>query len=108
MDLINNKSIYRKTGGGFIGSLRFTYPLLKIIVEKELIQLKPFLGSSWKFVPEDVLSIEPTQILFTSGIKINHIKKGCEHRIVFYTSNPNKLIETIQEIGFIPKVKPLQ
>lgn len=100
--------MYKKTGGGRIGELNFTYPLLKIIVEKELIQLKPFLGSSWKFTPEDVLSIEPTIILFTSGIKINHIKKGCEQRIVFYTSNPSLLIKTIQEIGFIPKAKPLK
>ena len=108
MDLINShNSIYRKTGGGLIGTLKFTYPLIELIVEENLIRIKPIIGNSWKFTPEDVLSIEPYSDLWFNGIQINHIKKNNPNLIVFRTSSIKEVIENIQEIGFIPKAKPL-
>ncbi|WP_334124235.1 hypothetical protein [Empedobacter brevis] len=83
--------------------MNLTYPFLKLEVSKDLLRLKPFIGNSWTFLAEDITSFEATSILFTKGIQINHIKKGYEYRIIFYTSNPEELIQTINEIGFIPK-----
>ncbi|MBS7333085.1 hypothetical protein [Faecalibacter bovis] len=105
--MINNNSIYRKTGGGFIGSLRFTYPLIELIVEENLIRLKPIIGNSWKFSPEDVVSIEPYSDLWYKGIQIKHIKKRNPDLIVFRTTSIKEVIEEIEKIGFIPKAKPL-
>ena len=95
------------TGGARIGMFNARWPLANLIVTKELLELNaPLMNLVFK--TDDIVSIEPYTIAssmpsFGQGIKINHRIPNYKEKIIFWTQNPNELINQIKQTGFLDK-----
>ena len=95
------------TGGARIGNKNATFPFGKLIVMKDQIKLMTPMGNLF-FLPQNIISIEKYKLIpfIAQGIKINHKIKSYEENVIFWShKSPSKIIEGIEETGFINQVK---
>ncbi|MFK7774169.1 MAG: hypothetical protein AB8F94_18605 [Saprospiraceae bacterium] len=94
---------YELTGGARIGMANATWPLAKLKVNQDKLEINATIIGNLVFQPSDIISIEPyTQIPFLGqGIKINHKVEGYNSKVIFWTfKNPKTVIDEIKKTGF--------
>lgn len=98
---------YQLTGGAKIGIVNATFPFAKLKVNKNKLELNiSLVGIKYLFQPQDILSIEIYMLfpLIGQGIKINHIVKNYNKKVIFWTfKSPKSVIQNIEKIGFLAK-----
>jgi len=101
--------VINETGGIKIGWIRASWPLAKLTVTKDKLELNGGLIGNLVFRPSDVISIEAGGFFaFTGrGLKIIHNVANYYSTAIFITSRPNALIAQIKEIGFLENKGPL-
>lgn len=95
---------YELTGGARIGMGNATWPLAKLKVSNDRLEINATIIGNLIFQPSDIISIEPyTQIpLLGQGIKINHKVEEYSSKVIFWTfKNPKTVIDEIEKIGFL-------
>jgi len=96
-----------ETGGANIGSARATWPFVKLLVNKNELQLNASILGNLYFKPSDIISIEPSTLLSGAGIKINHRVNGYNEKVIFLTSGSRDLIKRIENTGFLNNPDPI-
>jgi hypothetical protein len=92
-------------GGARIGWLNATWPLANLNVNKNSLELYVLFKGNYKFLPEQVISIERYGIipLIGWGIRIHHNIASYPDKIIFWCfGDPVYLILKIRDVGFIP------
>jgi hypothetical protein len=96
------------TGGARIGWRNATWPLAKLIVQPDRIDINiKFLGN-YSFTKEQVISLKKYSIIpvIGQGIKIAHTISEYPKKIIFWTfDNPESIIIQIKETGFSPEAE---
>lgn len=93
-----------RRGGARIGGVNASWPLASLFVSVTEMMLKVVFIGTYKFHPEQVVSIEKHTIIpfFAWGVKVNHVVSSYPEKMIFWTlSNPQSLILKIEEIGFL-------
>ena len=91
-------------GGFSLNYKRERYPLVNLIVTKEELIVKTKAYGIYKFLPENILEIEPVFFFpfLGQGIQITGKNDQYGDSIYFWSfRNPWKLIRQIREIGFL-------
>ena len=99
------------TGGARVGWINATWPLAKLTVQKNTIELKAALIGKYSFTQEQIISIKKytTIPILAWGILIIHNVSEYPKKIKFWSfSNPESIITKIQETGFLPSADPLK
>ena len=98
-----NKEIIKK-GGAIIGFLQAKTPLATLSVKQNYLFINSSSLGEYQFTPAEVISLQKTRFLYSSGIKINHNNNDYPKRIIFFCneSNSDVLLENIRNIGFKP------
>lgn len=92
------------TGGAKIGALNASWPLAKLYVSKDVLQLQAGVIGQLTFSPQDIVAIEPhvTIPLVGQGLRIYHNIESYAQNIVFWTfKSPQKVIAQIRDTGFM-------
>ena len=95
---------YELTGGVRIGMANANYPLAKLKVDKNKLELNASIIGNLTFSPSDIISIEPYQQIpiVGKGIKINHRVTNYKEKVIFWTfKNPQEVINEIRKTGFL-------
>jgi hypothetical protein len=103
------KEMLSITGGARVGWINATWPLAKLIVQKNRIDLNATLIGKYSFTQEQVISIKKytTIPILGWGIQIIHNISEYPKKIIFWSfSNPESVITKIQETGFLPSADP--
>lgn len=81
-----------------------TWPFATLTVTRDLLQLNATILGNLKFIPQDIISIEPysTLPLFGKGIRINHRVGRYYKKVIFWTTEkPEEVIQQIRRTGFL-------
>jgi len=103
------KEILSITGGARIGWINATWPLAKLTVQKNKINLNATLIGKYSFTQEQIISIKKyTAIpIIGWGVQIIHNISEYPKKIIFWSfSNPESIVTKIREIGFLPSADP--
>ncbi len=110
MTEINTEEL-QYTGGALTGFINSTWPLAKLIIGKNTLDLKIkflFFKNNYSFSSENIISIKAYQGFFPiagRGIKINHTVSAYPKTIIFYTfKNPNLIFEEIKNKNLLDGV----
>ena len=87
-------------GGAEVGFMRMTWPFATLTVNKNKLQLNCSISGTFLFRPTDIVSIEPSNRLLKTGIRINHKVSNYNSNIVF-SGGSKDLIEEIKQTGFL-------
>jgi len=99
-----------ETGGARIGLANATWPLAKLIVSKDKLELKASIIGDLVFKPGDVISIQPYTVipLLGQGIRIIHNVSNYNPKVIFWTmGSPSALMQRIAETGFMTNGNPI-
>ncbi len=99
------------TGGARVGWINATWPLAKLIVQKNKIDLNAKLIGKYSFTQEQIISIKKhtTIPILGWGIQIVHNVSEYPKKIIFWSfRNPESIITKIRETGFLPSADPLK
>lgn len=90
-------------GGGKLGWVKYTWPLVRLSATKEELVVAAALSETYSFAPSQVVSVEklPDSLLGSGGIRILHTVKRYPRRIVFW-GQPDTLLEGVARAGFVP------
>jgi hypothetical protein len=97
------------TGGARVGWINASWPFAALTVLSSKVTLNSTLLGKYEFRPEDIISFEEVGTLpfIGRGIRIHHNKTEYPKKMIFWTTkNPEKLINEIRMLGFIPKGTP--
>ncbi len=110
MDEINTENL-QFTGGALTGFINTSWPLARLIVSKDKVDLKIkflFINSNYSFSPENIISIEAYKGIFPivgRGLKINHNVQSYPKTIIFYTfKKPSFIIDEIKNKNLLNSV----
>lgn len=95
--------IIKFRGGHRIGALNATIPLASLTVSHDTLQVKSLFASA-EFNPSEVVTIKEVIYIpfIAQGIKIIHTKPHLSKTVIFWSlKDPQKLITTIEETGFL-------
>ena len=93
-----------ETGGARIGWMNASWPFASLKVTENHLILNATILGKLTFSPSDIRSIVPYNYLplIGQGVKINHKVGAYKSHVVFWTfKNPTKLIEEIENTGFL-------
>ncbi len=93
------------TGGARVGWINATWPLAKLIIQNNRIDLKAAFVGKYSFAKEQVISINKytTIPIWGWGIQIVHNVSEYPKKIIFWSfSSPTSLIKKIEAAGFLP------
>ena len=98
-----SESTIEFTGGARIGAINATWPFATLIATPEYIEIKaPIIGSR-KYSASEVKCLERHRGLISKGVRIFSSNNNDRVKVVFWCfGNPQKIIDQITEIGFIP------
>jgi len=90
-----------EAGAARVGMINMSRWFAKLIVNKNMLQLNCSIAGSFLFRPTDIISIEPYNKLFKTGIKINHNVSNYYPTIIFMGDSGTELIDRIKQTGFL-------
>ncbi len=96
-------STFTQTGGGQLGWVHASWPLVKLSVSPDVFRLSGLIVGTYEFQPEDIIAIEPCGFIpiIGHGIRIVHSRADSPSKIIFWClGNPEKLVHRIQDTGF--------
>lgn len=83
-------------GGLRAGTYNCTAPFAKVAITSDQFFINA-LGRKFQFTPNDIIGFKKRN----GGIQVHHIKKEYPNLIIFWC-NPDKVLQVIKTIGFIP------
>jgi len=92
------------TGGARIGWMNATWPLAKLNVSSNMLDINATLLGKYSFSPDQVVGIERYTVIpiIGWGIRIHHNIASYPEKVIFWClGNPNTLIKRIEETGFV-------
>jgi len=93
---------FETTGDVVIGIARTSNCPSKLFVDKDKIEISPWMWDNLYFYKEDIISIELFKKWYIGkGIRINHNKQFYDTRIIFLPKiDPKYLLEILNQFGF--------
>jgi hypothetical protein len=95
------------TGGARVGLLNASWPLAKLKVDHQRLELNAAIVGSLHFQTKDIIAIEPYTLipLLGQGIKITHRVEKYNSNVIFWSfKNPSRLLEEIRQTGFLDNI----
>jgi hypothetical protein len=86
-------------GGALVGWIGLSYPMASLRVNKERLVIDCGSAGVFGFYTHEIESIVRGRWRLSTGIKINHTKKGYEDRVLFF-GDTTVLLEKLLEMGF--------
>ena len=93
------------TGGARVGWINATWPLAKLTIQSNRLDLNAALVGKYSFTKEQVISINKytTIPILSWGIQIVHNVSEYPKKIIFWSfSSPASIIKKIESAGFLP------
>ena len=100
---------FKSTGGAQIGWVSASWPLAQLSVTPRSLVIRTWLLGTYAFTPEQIVRLEPYGSIpvIYRGIRVVHSNPDYPARIIFWCfRNPERLIEQIRRVGFIPAAPP--
>ena len=88
-------------GGASVGEMKLPQPLANLSANYNLLTLNIFLLAKYKFLPQQIVSLEKTW----GGIRIRHTIAEYPANIVFFTKNTQFFLDFIKQAGFLPAAR---
>ena len=105
----NVATAFKSTGGAQIGWISASWPLARLSVTPRSLMIRTWPLGTYAFTPEQIVRLEPhgSIPLIYRGIRVVHSNPDYPSRIIFWCfRNPERLIEQIRRVGFIPAAPP--
>ena len=98
-----SEDIIEFTGGARVGVINATWPFATLIATPEYIEINaPIIGSR-RYSANEVKRLEKHRGLISKGVRIYSSNDNDRVKVIFWCfGNPQKIIDQITEIGFIP------
>jgi hypothetical protein len=93
------------TGGARIGWFNATWPFAKLSASSQQLSISGIFIGSYNFSPDQIAAFEPFGFIpvLSSGVRIVHTVQDYPEKIIFWCfGSPQRLIQRITKIGFIP------
>ncbi len=101
------KSLH-KTGGARLGWWSASWPLGKLVVTHDRLEVSAAIGGRYVFAPGDIQRLVPAGVLFGGGVRIVHRVEAYSRRVEFYTFGSSAaLIAEMEATGFFATPPPL-
>lgn len=90
------------TGGAQIGWVSATWPFAQLVASPERLSVGGRLLGSYDFSPNEVAALEPRGWV-SRGVRIVHTNPTYPEKIIFFSfRSPERLIQKIEGLGFLP------
>jgi hypothetical protein len=100
---------FKSTGGARIGWVSVSWPLAELSVTPRSLVIRTWLLGTYAFTPEQIVRLEPYGSIpvIYRGVRVVHANPDYPSQIIFWClRNPERLIERIRRVGFIPAAPP--
>jgi hypothetical protein len=97
------------TGGAMIGWVNVSWPLAKLRVEPEELELKAAFIGTHRFARKDVREVVQVTWLpvLAWGVRVRHVREDVPASVIFWCfGSPKRILDAVSRSGFSPTAMP--